>query len=83
MDVLPWIGIAGGEVCRENVLPFRRRQTRPDRVLFTFPSFFPQGGLDRIYHRGGIDLVAVKRCPLLLSKVASDHLPVVADFEVA
>jgi endonuclease/exonuclease/phosphatase family metal-dependent hydrolase len=58
-------------------------QSRPDRVLFTFPSFFPQGGLDRIYHRGPIELVAVKRCPLLLSKVASDHLPVVADFEVA
>src|SRR5207248_4188912 len=32
LDVLPRIGVAGGEVCRENILPFRRRQPRPDRV---------------------------------------------------
>src|SRR5881398_2298435 len=32
LDVFPRIGVAGGEVCRENILPFRRRQPRPDRV---------------------------------------------------
>jgi endonuclease/exonuclease/phosphatase family metal-dependent hydrolase len=56
--------------------------SRPGRQIFTFPSFFPQGALDRIYFRGAVRLLAVKRCPLLLSKVASDHLPVVADFEL-
>jgi endonuclease/exonuclease/phosphatase family metal-dependent hydrolase len=58
-------------------------QTRPGRQIFTFPSFFPQGALDRIYVRGGLRLLAVRRCSLLLSKVASDHLPVVADFELS
>src|ERR1041384_7361818 len=32
LDVLKWIGIAGGEVGREDVLPFRRRETWSDRV---------------------------------------------------
>ena len=57
--------------------------SRPGRQIFTFPSFFPQGALDRIYFRGAVRLVAVRRCSLLLSKVASDHLPVVADFELS
>lgn len=51
-------------------------------ALRTYPSFSPQGGLDRIYHRGRLELVGCRRCRLNLSKVASDHLPVLADFEV-
>ena len=48
----------------------------------TYPSFSPQGGLDRIYYRGALRLVAARRCRLNLSRVASDHLPVLADFEL-
>lgn len=51
-------------------------------ALRTYPSFSPQGGLDRIYFRGALELVAGRRCRLNLSKVASDHLPVLADFEI-
>jgi endonuclease/exonuclease/phosphatase family metal-dependent hydrolase len=51
-------------------------------AIRTYPSFSPQGGLDRIYHRGRLDLAGCRRCRLNLSKVASDHLPVLADFEV-
>src|SRR5687767_12684014 len=40
-------------------------QTRKGRLLFTFPSFFPQGALDRIYARGPLRLLGVRRCPLL------------------
>jgi len=53
-----------------------------DRALRTYPSFSPQGGLDRIYHRGPLDLAQVRLCRLQASRVASDHLPVIADFEV-
>lgn len=49
-------------------------------ALRTYPSFSPQGGLDRIYFRGGLRLEAGRRCRLNLSKVASDHLPILADF---
>lgn len=50
--------------------------------IATFPSFFPQAPLDRLYFRGPVSLLSVKRCRLRISRIASDHLPVIADFEV-
>ena len=52
-------------------------------AIATYPSFSPQGGLDRIYYRGPLRLLTVRRCRLQISRVASDHLPVIADFEMA
>lgn len=57
-------------------------ERRRGPALRTYPSFSPQGGLDRIYYRGTLRLEAARRCRLQLSKVASDHLPVLADFDV-
>lgn len=51
------------------------------RPLLTFPSFFPRGPLDRIYFRGPLVLQSAFRCRQKLSRVASDHLPIVVDFE--
>ncbi len=48
----------------------------------TYPAFFPRGPLDRIYYRGALRLLSVRRCRLRLSRIASDHLPIVADFEI-
>lgn len=48
----------------------------------TFPSFAPQGRLDRIYYRGGLKLLSAKRCRFKLSRIASDHLPIIVDFEL-
>jgi endonuclease/exonuclease/phosphatase family metal-dependent hydrolase len=45
----------------------------------TYPSFSPRGALDRFYYRD-LDLVRARRCRLGLSRVASDHLPIIADF---
>jgi endonuclease/exonuclease/phosphatase family metal-dependent hydrolase len=56
---------------------------RRERAVPTFPSFFPQGSLDRIYYRGPLRLLAGRRCRLSLSRVASDHLPIVVDFDLA
>jgi endonuclease/exonuclease/phosphatase family metal-dependent hydrolase len=50
--------------------------------LRSYPSFSPRGGLDRIYHRGPIRALTARTCRLRLSKVASDHLPVIVDFEL-
>ena len=55
-------------------------ERRPGTALRTYPSFSPQGGLDRIYYRGGLELVTARCCRLNLSRVASDHLPILADF---
>lgn len=54
----------------------------PNGALRTYPSFSPQGGLDRIYFRGPIRALNARTCRLNLSKVASDHLPVIADFDL-
>jgi endonuclease/exonuclease/phosphatase family metal-dependent hydrolase len=59
----------------------RRGGARP-RPLLTFPSLSPRGGLDRIYFRGALRLLGVRRCRLQVSRVASDHLPVVAEFHL-
>lgn len=57
------------------------RKSGSDRALRTYPSFSPQGGLDRIYYRGPLALASVRSCRLQISRVASDHLPVIAEFE--
>ncbi|MBK5256308.1 MAG: endonuclease/exonuclease/phosphatase family protein [Vicinamibacteria bacterium] len=51
--------------------------------LLTYPSFFPRGPLDRLYYRGPIRLLSAHRCRLRLSQIASDHLPIIADFEIS
>ena len=51
-------------------------------ALKTFPSFAPRGGLDRIYYRGHLNCIDMSSTKMRLVKVASDHLPVVAEFEV-
>lgn len=48
----------------------------------TYPSFTPRGALDRIYYRGGLRLLSVNRCRHQSARIASDHLPVVAVFEL-
>ena len=59
------------------------RETRfSTRSLKTYPSFAPRGGLDRIYYRGRLRAVAAKVCRHPLTLMASDHLPVLADFEL-
>jgi endonuclease/exonuclease/phosphatase family metal-dependent hydrolase len=52
-------------------------------AIRTYPSFSPQGGLDKLYMRGPIRTLSARRCRLRISKVASDHLPIVADCELS
>jgi endonuclease/exonuclease/phosphatase family metal-dependent hydrolase len=50
---------------------------------YTFPAFFPVRALDQIFYRGGL---ALRRCFIphsLEARQASDHLPLIADFEIA
>lgn len=51
------------------------------RPLSTYPAFLPRAPLDRIFYRGPLRLLSVRRCRLQLSRIASDHLPIIADFE--
>lgn len=67
------------------ILSFRcatQHSRRQDRCLRTYPAFSPRGSLDRIYYRGRLHMLSSRVCRLRVSRVASDHLPVVADFEL-
>lgn len=59
----------------------RNGHRRPPSIR-TFPSFSPAGALDRIYYRGKLELSSARRCRLKISKRASDHLPIIADFSL-
>ncbi len=48
----------------------------------TYPSFSPTGGLDKIFYRGPLELIKRKRCWMGITRLASDHLPVFAEFEL-
>lgn len=57
-------------------------KTNPPRALKTYPCFSPRGGLDRVFQRGAIRAIAARTCRLAVSRIASDHLPVIVDFEL-
>lgn len=59
-----------------------RHSAGPYRCIPTYPSVAPQGGLDRLYFRGPLQLSSVHRCRLQMARLASDHLPIIAEFEL-
>ncbi len=54
---------------------------RNDEAIPTYPSFSPAGSLDKIFFRGGLRKIKGRSCRLPISKVASDHLPIIVDLE--
>jgi len=67
------------------ILDFRcatQRRSRTNGLLRTFPAISPTGGLDRVYYRGPLRLLRARTCRLRASRVASDHRPVVVEFEL-
>jgi len=51
-------------------------------AIATYPSFSPANGLDKIFYRGPISVIHGRTCRLGISRVASDHLPVIADLHL-
>ncbi len=48
----------------------------------SFPSYAPTGGLDKVFYRGRLRPIRAYRSRLKLARVASDHLPVIVEFEI-
>lgn len=48
----------------------------------TYPGFFPILHLDHIYYEGKVEVTRVSLPENRLAKIASDHLPLVADFRI-
>ena len=59
-----------------------RARGKSVRAIPTYPSFAPQGALDRIYYRGPWRLLTAYSCRHQLAKVASDHLPVIVELSL-
>lgn len=60
-----------------------RETTGAVSSISTYPSPSPQGALDKIFVRGPWRPESVQTCRLGVSRVASDHLPVIADLTVS
>jgi endonuclease/exonuclease/phosphatase family metal-dependent hydrolase len=48
----------------------------------TYPGFFPLVHLDHIYHAGRVEVRRIELIRTRRAKIASDHLPLVADVRV-
>ena len=82
-DMNDWRGVLrrqrfakAGFQCATNRRPGTKRSIK------TFPSYAPTGGLDKVFYRGRLRLLHAHRIRLKLASVASDHLPVVVEFEI-
>jgi endonuclease/exonuclease/phosphatase family metal-dependent hydrolase len=67
------------------ILGFNSATDRDDASaspIRTYPSFSPTGGLDKIFYRGYLRMLGARSCRLPVSRIASDHLPVIVDFEL-
>lgn len=68
--------------------PYSRLHRKLSRVLGdsptvrSFPSRLPTLSLDRIYASGPASITQVRAVTSRLARIASDHLPVVADIEI-
>jgi endonuclease/exonuclease/phosphatase family metal-dependent hydrolase len=80
-DMNDWRGVLKRVFKRAAFACGSNHQHNPRRSIKTFPSFAPTGGLDKIFYRGPLQPRRVYRSRLALARVASDHLPVIGDFE--
>lgn len=80
-DMNDWAGV----LKRTMFLPagFRAASDRPGKrwSIRTFPSYAPTAGLDKVFYRGPLRVVHADRSHLRLARVASDHVPLVVDFD--
>jgi endonuclease/exonuclease/phosphatase family metal-dependent hydrolase len=56
--------------------------TGPPSRFRSFPAYLPLGALDKAFTRGGLAITAARIAVSPLARAASDHLPLVIDFDV-
>jgi endonuclease/exonuclease/phosphatase family metal-dependent hydrolase len=75
-DFNDWLGSLSRRFVAADFRGVRRPQA-------TYPSYAPLRPLDGVWVRGDVEFVQCARSRLELARSASDHLPVVADLELA
>lgn len=56
--------------------------TWPTRHFRSFPAFLALASLDKVFYRGSLHIHAVRTVRTRLARRASDHLPLVVDFDL-
>jgi endonuclease/exonuclease/phosphatase family metal-dependent hydrolase len=56
--------------------------TAPTRRFRSFPAFLALASLDKVFYRGGLHIRSAHTVRTHLSRRASDHLPLVVDFDL-
>jgi endonuclease/exonuclease/phosphatase family metal-dependent hydrolase len=79
-DFNDWRGVL--QSIFEGILGFQYATNSRGRRIRTYPSFSPRASLDKIFYRGNISNLVAHGCRLRVSRMASDHLPILADFEL-
>jgi endonuclease/exonuclease/phosphatase family metal-dependent hydrolase len=57
--------------------------TSPPSRFRSFPAYLPLGSLDKAFYRGGLQIHRAFIAHSVLARRASDHLPLVVDFDIA
>jgi len=70
--------LAAGDLVEQGFHPV----TSPPSRYFTFPAYLPVGALDKAFVRGDVVIRKVRVVHTLLTRSASDHLPLVIDFHL-
>lgn len=78
-DVNDWRGLLPPLMGREG--GFHCARGGSGRSIRTFPSYAPAGALDRVFFRGPLAMTHIARSRLKVARLASDHLPLIVDFE--
>jgi len=82
-DMNDWRGLLKRQrFARAGFLCATTRRPNSRWSIKTFPSYAPTGGLDKIFYRGPLHPEHVYRSRLKLAQLASDHLPMIADFRI-
>lgn len=80
-DMNDWTGRLWRQFLRHGFHCATNRRPGSRWSIRTYPSFAPAGGLDKIFYRGAaLRLIRAHRSRLGLARIASDHLPIIADF---
>lgn len=59
-----------------------RQVTSPPSAFRSFPAWLPLGSLDKAFARGPLEIRQARVVRTSLTRVASDHLPLVVDFHL-
>ncbi|TWT41005.1 Endonuclease/Exonuclease/phosphatase family protein [Phycisphaerae bacterium RAS1] len=81
-DTNDWRGLLRRQLAPAGFSCATTRRPGSKWAIRSYPSFAPTGGLDRVFCRGPLQRLSAHAGRSRVARVASDHLPVIVDFEI-